>query len=431
MAIANETEASAVSEATRSVHQSGNFKFALVALTSLFFMWGFITCLNDILIPYLKNMFELNYAQAMLVQFCFFGAYFIVSIPAGALVGKIGYQKGIVTGLGIACLGCLLFYPSASFASYWMFLGAFFVLASGITILQVAANPYVSVLGPAKTASSRLTLTQAFNSFGTTVAPFFGSWLILSTSHQMTGKAAPDLMVSAAAQASTVQVPYLILAASLFVLAVIFTLLKLPFLGQRLPASSAKVLGSAWQFPHLVLGSVGIFVYVGAEVAIGSFLISFLVQPDIGGYTHAEAAHYIAYYFGGAMVGRFFGAAVMQKIKAGKVLAFNAICACLLVALAMFSTGAMAMWALLLVGLCNSIMFPTIFSLALQDLEQHTSQGSGILCLAIVGGAIVPLFQGLLADHFGIQLAFILPLLCYGFIAYYGAKGCDAPRPRF
>ncbi|MBO6199228.1 MAG: glucose/galactose MFS transporter, partial [Psychrobacter sp.] len=163
MAIANETEASAVSEAARSVHQSGNFRFALVALTSLFFMWGFITCLNDILIPYLKNMFELNYAQAMLVQFCFFGAYFIVSIPAGALVGKIGYQKGIVTGLGIACLGCLLFYPSASFASYWMFLGAFFVLASGITILQVAANPYVSVLGPAKTASSRLTLTQAFN----------------------------------------------------------------------------------------------------------------------------------------------------------------------------------------------------------------------------------------------------------------------------
>ena len=415
-----------------SVHQTGNFRFALVALTSLFFMWGFITCLNDILIPYLKNMFELNYAQAMLVQFCFFGAYFIVSIPAGSLVGKIGYQKGIVTGLVVACIGCLLFYPSASYASYWMFLGAFFVLAAGITILQVAANPYVSVLGPAKTASSRLTLTQAFNSFGTTVAPFFGSWLILSTSHQMTGQAAPETLVSAAEQASTVQVPYLILAASLFVLAMVFLGLKLPQLGMKAAASiGASTGGSAWRFPHLVLGAVGIFVYVGAEVAIGSFLINFLVQPDIGGFSHAEAAHYIAYYFGGAMVGRFIGAAVMQKIKAGKVLAFNAICACILVALAMVSTGAMAMWALLLVGLCNSIMFPTIFSLALQDLEQHTSQGSGILCLAIVGGAIVPLFQGVLADHFGIQMAFVLPLLCYGFIAYYGAKGCDAKRPQY
>ena len=415
-----------------SVHQTGNFRFALVALTSLFFMWGFITCLNDILIPYLKNMFELNYAQAMLVQFCFFGAYFIVSIPAGSLVGKIGYQKGIVTGLVVACIGCLLFYPSASYASYWMFLGAFFVLAAGITILQVAANPYVSVLGPAKTASSRLTLTQAFNSFGTTVAPFFGSWLILSTSHQMTGQAAPETLASAAEQASTVQVPYLILAASLFVLAMVFLGLKLPQLGMKAAASiGASTGGSAWRFPHLVLGAVGIFVYVGAEVAIGSFLINFLVQPDIGGFSHAEAAHYIAYYFGGAMVGRFIGAAVMQKIKAGKVLAFNAICACILVALAMVSTGAMAMWALLLVGLCNSIMFPTIFSLALQDLEQHTSQGSGILCLAIVGGAIVPLFQGVLADHFGIQMAFVLPLLCYGFIAYYGAKGCDAKRPQY
>ncbi|QIR14894.1 sugar MFS transporter [Shewanella aestuarii] len=424
-----------------NTHQVGDFRFALVALTSLFFMWGFLTCLNDILIPYLKNMFELNYTQAMLVQFCFFGAYFIVSIPAGNLVGKIGYQKGIITGLVIACIGCLLFYPSASYASYNMFLLAFFVLASGITILQVSANPYVSVLGSASTASSRLTMTQAFNSLGTTVAPFFGAWLILSTMEHPDSVTELDQAIgvlSAAEQAHTVQIPYLILAGALFLLALIFMLLKLPQLGKTSVAKTtsteahtnlATKQGSAWQYPHLVLGAVGIFVYVGAEVGIGSFLINFLTQDDIGGLTESQAAKYIAYYFGGAMVGRFIGALVMQKIKAGKVLAFNATCACLLVGVAIFSSGTTAMWALLLVGLCNSIMFPTIFSLALQDLQQYTSQGSGILCLAIVGGAVVPLVQGMLADALGIQLAFILPLLCYGFIGYYGLIGCDAKRP--
>lgn len=415
-----------------SIHQQGNFRFALVALTSLFFMWGFLTCLNDILIPYLKNMFDLNYTQAMLVQFCFFGAYFVVSIPAGALVGKIGYQKGIITGLVIACIGCLLFYPSASYASYNMFLFAFFVLASGITILQVSANPYVSVLGPAETASSRLTLTQAFNSLGTTVAPFFGSWLILSTvEHDESITEVGEVIgrLSVEQQASAVQTPYLILALSLFALALIFMMLKLPLLGKKDAASTTSATGSAWQYPHLVMGAVGIFVYVGAEVGIGSFLISFLTQDYIGGVSESQAAHYIAYYFGGAMVGRFIGAAVMQKINAGKVLAFNALCACILVAAAMMSVGTVAMWALLFVGLCNSIMFPTIFSLALQDLKQHTSQGSGILCLAIVGGAILPLFQGMLADIMGIQLAFIVPLLCYCFIGYYGLIGCNAKRP--
>lgn len=417
-----------------STHQVGDFRFALVALTSLFFMWGFLTCLNDILIPYLKNMFELNYTQAMLVQFCFFGAYFIVSIPAGSLVGKIGYQKGIITGLVIACMGCLLFYPSASYGSYNMFLFAFFILASGITILQVSANPYVSVLGPAKTASSRLTLTQAFNSLGTTVAPFFGSWLILSTvehDEKITEVGEVIGQLSVQQQATAVQTPYLILAGALFALAVIFMLLKLPLLGKKVASTDNQAVGSAWQYPHLVLGAVGIFVYVGAEVGIGSFLISFLTQDDIGGLSESQAAHYIAYYFGGAMVGRFIGAGVMQKIKAGKVLAFNALCACALVVAAMFSAGAVAMWALLLVGLCNSIMFPTIFSLALQDLKQHTSQGSGILCLAIVGGAVLPLLQGVMADSFGIQLAFIVPLVCYGFIGYYGLVGCNVKRPQF
>lgn len=414
-----------ISSHTTSVSgaDNGNYRFALVSLTSLFFMWGFITCLNDILIPHLKAVFSLNYTQAMLIQFCFFGAYFLVSIPAGQLVKRLGYQKGIVTGLVIASIGCLLFYPAASFATYGLFLGALFVLASGITILQVAANPYVNALGSVETASSRLNLTQAFNSLGTTVAPFFGSILILSVA-----ASASSELAQANAEAEVVKLPYLLLAAALAVLAIIFAKLDLPVIREHTEGASGQVqshLGktSALQSTHLVLGAVGIFVYVGAEVSIGSFLVNFLGEAHIVGMPEEQAAHYIAYYWGGAMVGRFIGSAVMQKIPAGTVLAFNAFMAALLVLVAMTTSGSVAMWAILGVGLFNSIMFPTIFSLALRDLGPHTSQGSGILCLAIVGGAIVPLLQGVLADNLGIQLAFILPVVCYGFILFYGAKG--------
>jgi FHS family L-fucose permease-like MFS transporter len=399
-----------------------SYRFALTALTSLFFMWGFITCLNDILIPYLKLLFDLNYTQAMLIQFCFFSAYFVVSIPAGMLVSRIGYKSGIVTGLLIAGAGCLLFLPAAEMHVYAMFLFALFVLASGITILQVAANPYVSVMGKPETASSRLTMTQAFNSLGTTVAPFFGAWLIFG------GMNAPEPVPGAVTE-STVQVPYLILAASLILLAIIFAWLKLPAMGKKDPAAALPLGGKAWQQRHLVLGAIGIFVYVGAEVGIGSFLAIYLSQPEIGGMTTAAASHYISWYFGGAMVGRFIGAAVMQKLNPGKVLAFNAAMAVLLLALTILSSGKLAMWSLLLVGLCNSIMFPTIFSLALQGLKQYTSQGSGILCLAIVGGAILPVLQGMLADQIGVQLAFVLPLVCYLYIAFYGLKGCIPQTP--
>jgi FHS family L-fucose permease-like MFS transporter len=401
-----------------------NYRFALTALTSLFFMWGFITSLNDILIPHLKGIFELSYSQAMLVQFCFFGAYFIVSLPAGALVKRAGFQKGIVLGLVIAAIGCLLFYPAASQHSYGIFLFALFVLASGITILQVAANPFVSILGDSKTASSRLTLTQAFNSLGTTVAPFFGAFLILDET--------ADAM-SAATTAESVQMPYVFLAAMLLILAAIFAWLKLPH-GSNIPKeldtnAEDLISGSAWQYRHLVLGAVGIFVYVGAEVSIGSFLVSFFADPKIAGLETFEAAKYVAYYWGGAMVGRFIGAAVMQKIPAGKVLAFNAVMASVLIFITIISSGTLAMISILLVGLCNSIMFPTIFSLAINGLGEHTSQGSGILCLAIVGGALIPLVQGVLADTIGIQLAFFLPILCYLFIAYYGVIG-SKPHPQ-
>lgn len=390
--------------------------FALTSLTTLFFMWGFLTCLNDILIPYLKGMFSLNYTQAMLVQFCFFGAYFVMSIPAGKLVSKIGYQFGIVVGLIVAAIGCALFYPAAEAHVYELFLLALFVLASGITILQVSANPYVSVLGPAKTASSRLTMTQAFNSLGTTVAPLFGSWLILSEISQAT--------------AEQVKFPYLMLSASLLTLAIIFAFLKLPKLGKAIDSEAENQgdtgfvdLGSVWKYRHLILGAIGIFVYVGAEVAIGSFLVGFLTLDHIAGLPEQQAAHYISYYFAGAMIGRFAGAAIMQKLNAAKVLACHGILAGLLVLIAMTGQGSLAMWAILLVGLCNSIMFPTIFSLALQGLGKYTSQGSGILCLAIVGGAIIPLLQGMLADNIGVQLALILPIGCYLYITYFALFG--------
>ncbi len=396
-----------------------NYNFALTSLTFLFFIWGFITCLNDILIPHLKNVFDLNYTQAMLIQFCFFGAYFLVSIPAGYLVKKAGYQRGIVIGLLIAAVGCLLFYPAASAQVYALFLVALFVLASGITILQVAANPYVTALGRAETASSRLTMTQAFNSLGTTIAPWFGGLLILAAATAEVGTAEFK-----AQEAAAVQVPYMMLAAALLALAAVFALLKLPTVNEHHQSELAEAdAGSAWQYSHLVLGAIGIFVYVGGEVAIGSFLVNFLGEPHIAGLPEATAAAYISYYWGGAMIGRFIGAVVMQKVQGGKALAFTAVAAAILVLTAMFTSGPLAMWAILSVGLFNSIMFPTIFSLAVTGLGKYTSQGSGVLCLAIVGGAIVPLLQGVLADTVGLQLSFILPVLCYAYICFYGLKG--------
>ncbi|GAA0300213.1 sugar MFS transporter [Psychrosphaera haliotis] len=392
-----------------------NTRFALISLTSLFFMWGFITCLNDILIPYLKNLFSLNYTQAMLIQFCFFSAYFLVSLPAGKLVSKLGYQKGIVVGLLIAAIGCVLFYPAAAYKVYGLFLGALFVLASGITILQVSANPYVSALGDPKTSSSRLTLTQAFNALGTTVAPSFGGLLILGAA-----------VNEGAELGSSVKVPYLLLALMLLILALIFAFLKLPAIQQPAENKNSSTIADfkeALKHKHLALGAVGIFVYVGAEVSIGSLLINYLGLDRVSAMEEVQAAAYITYYWGGAMVGRFIGAAVMQKVDAGKTLAFNAFMACLLIAISLTTSGFVSMWAILLVGLCNSIMFPTIFSLALKNLKEYTSHGSGVLCLAIVGGALLPVLQGVMADTLGLTASFVLPVLCFVYIAYYGLKG--------
>jgi FHS family L-fucose permease-like MFS transporter len=467
--------------ATRAAEANKSYSFELTVLTSLFFMWGFITCLNDILIPHLKRAFDLNYVQSMLIQFTFFTAYFIMSLPSGTIVEKIGYKRGIVIGLAAAGIGCLMFYPAAGTRSYPLFLGAFFVLASGITLLQVAANPYVAILGSPKTASSRLNLTQAFNSLGTTIAPLIGSVLILSVaSLTVTGLAqlTPDQQIAyKIAEASSVQVPYLGLAAALFIIAAVFAVIKLPAIEATVDTNAGgeayhDMYPSAWKFRHLVLGAIGIFVYVGAEVSIGSFLVNYLSQPFIAGLREADAGKYVALYWGGAMIGRFIGSITLANLrtgrrnlllflvflfaaflgyyitkdvtesviylafvaanlvvfltgagKPGKTLAFLSFGASILVICTMLFSGAPAMWTVLAVGLFNSIMFPTIFTLAVDKLGPHTGQGSGILCMAIVGGAIIPVLQGFFADTIGIHHAFFLPVICYLYIAYYGLKG--------
>ncbi|MRW89203.1 glucose/galactose MFS transporter [Duganella sp. FT80W] len=397
----------------------------LVIVTILFFMWGLLTSMNDVLIPHLKAVYTLTYVQAMLVQFCFFGAYFIVSLPAGMLIKRIGYQNGAVAGLMIAAIGCALFYPAAT-SGYSLFLFAFFVLAGGITILQVAANPYVAVLGDPRTASSRLTLTQAFNSLGTTVAPTLGGMLILAggvlSSADLAKLSVEQLAAYHATQAASVQGPYLVLAGALLVLAILFALARLPKIVDAEQGNAQGGYAEVLKHRHLALGVVAIFLYVGGEVSIGSFLINFLGDPHVAGLAAEDAAHYVSYYWGGAMVGRFIGFVVMRKVSPGKALAFNATAVIALVLLAIFSGGYLAMWAILAVGLFNSIMFPTIFSMALNKLGPLTGQGSGLLCMAIVGGALVPFAQGLLADHISLQLSFLVPAACYLFILYFGLK---------
>ena len=397
---------------------------SLIIVTVLFFMWGMLTSLNDVLIPHLKSIYTLSYVQAMLVQFCFFGAYFVVSVPAGSLVKRIGYQSGAVTGLLIAAAGCGMFYFAAT-SGYALFLFSFFVLAAGITILQVAANPFVTLLGNPTTASSRLTLTQAFNSLGTTVGPLFGGLLILGgtavvTNEQLKLMDEAELLAHRAAEAAAVQGPYLLLAGTLLLLAVLFAFARLPKVEQATAASVDAPTTSIFAHRNLLLGAIAIFLYVGGEVAIGSFLVNFIGEPQIAGLPANVAFEYVSYYWGLAMIGRFIGFAVMLYVAPGKALAFNATCAIALLLLTALTGGTIAMWAILFVGLFNSIMFPTIFSMAVHGLGARTGQGSGVLCMAIVGGAIVPVAQGALADQVGVQLSFLLPILCYAFILYFG-----------
>jgi FHS family L-fucose permease-like MFS transporter len=429
MSIATPSRSAAISPDAPS-----SYTGPLAVVTTLFFMWGFLTCLNDILVPHLKPIFDLNYKEIMLIQFAFFGAYFLFSIPSAKIIDWIGYQRSMVVGLLTMGVGAFLFVPAASVPSYPLFLMALIVLAAGITCLQVAANPYVTVLGRPQTASSRLTLTQAFNSLGTSLAPSFGGLLILSAapkSMEEIRAMAPDaLRAYRLHEAATVKTPYVGLGIALVVLAVAIGSFKLPKIPQAQHKVGEKVDDSIWRHPNLVFGAIGIFVYVGAEVAIGSFLVNYFSQPDIGGLTEKVAAGFVSFYWGGAMVGRFIGSGLLQKMKTGRLLAICAVCAAALVTISMIGTGHFAMWSIILVGFFNSIMFPSIFTLGVAELGPLTGDGSGIMIMAIVGGAIIPLVQGAIADRIGIHHAFFLPVICYLYILFFAMSGSKANSER-
>jgi FHS family L-fucose permease-like MFS transporter len=417
----------AVNNQALSASPARSTKPAMAMITTLFFMWGFLTQLNDILVPHLKSIFDLSYAEAMLIQFSFFSAYFIFAIPSGKIVEWIGYKRTIVLGLFVMGLGALLFIPAASAPSFPLFLIALMVLAAGITALQVAANPFVTVLGPPDTASSRLNLTQAFNSLGTTIAPYVGSLLILSSAplamEAVRQLPPPQLQAYRLQQAASVKLPYLGLAIALIVLAIIIARFKLPAISTENTGPLHADLPSVWKQRHLVLGALGIFLYVGAEVSIGSFLVNYMSQPYIANIPVQTAARYVSFYWGGAMVGRFIGSGLLQKVRTRTLLGIVAVMAGLLVSASMLTSGHFAMWTILAVGLFNSIMFPSIFTLGIDGLGPLTGEGSGILVCAIVGGALIPELQGIVADHIGIHHAFFLPVLCYVYILYFALWG--------
>jgi len=404
-------------------------------VTTLFFMWGFLTCLNDILVPHLKPIFDLNYTRVMLIQFAFFGAYFLFSIPSAWIIDWMGYQRSMVAGLLTMGMGAFLFVPAASVPSYPLFLFALIVLAAGITCLQVAANPYVTILGKPETASSRLNLTQAFNSLGTFLAPFFGSLFILSAapkSIEDIRALAPDaLQAYRLHEAATVKTPYVGLGIALVLLAAAIGSFKLPKIEHAQHKVGEKVNDSIWKHPNLIFGAIGIFVYVGGEVSIGSFLVNYFSQPEIGGLTEKVAASFVAFYWGGAMVGRFIGSGLLQKMRTGHLLGICAVCAAALVAISMLTTGHTAMYSIILVGFFNSIMFPSIFTLGVAELGPLTGDGSGIMIMAIVGGALIPVAQGAIADRIGIHHAFFLPVVCYLYILFFALSGSRPNSERY
>lgn len=427
--------------------QHKSYTTAFIFLTSLFFLWGFITVLVDSLIPRIRELFTLSYFEAGLVQFAFFGAYFILSIPAGFILSKIGYKRGIVLGLVTMAVGCLLFYPAASYRVFGIFLLAYFVLAGGMTILQVAANPYVAALGSEAGASSRLNLSQAFNSLGTAIAPAVGAMFILSdtikSKEEINALTVEAKDVYLTTEAAAVQTPFLSIAGFIVVLALLFLFVKLPKLLQKAATGGYS---AVLRKKTLVLGAIGIFVYVGAEVAIGSYLVNYFMDMNLytavkdskvmmgiadtiaavfnasfeGKDAKALLGVFVMFYWSGAMIGRFIGSYLTKIISPSKVLSAFAIGALLMILISMTSSGFIAMWSILAVGLFNSIMFPTIFTLAINGLNDLKPQASGILCTMIVGGAIVPPLYGLLTDHLGFKLAFVIVLMCYGYIFFYG-----------
>lgn len=443
-----------------------SYTSSMATLTMLFFMWGFITSVNDILIPFLKGVFELSHFQANLVQFAFFGAYFIVSLlyfilslTTGDPIAKIGYKNGIIIGLVLSAMGCFLFYPSAEYHSFTFFLAALACIGFGLTLLQIAANPYVAMLGKPETASSRLNLSQGFNSFGTTIGPVIGGFLIFKY-----------FLTDSNPGANSVKTPYIIFGAMFLILAVIIKFAHLPLFtgGEKIDRKPV-----ALKHSNLFWGMFAIFFYVGAEVAIGSNLIAFLGLPNIAGLTEIEGSKFVAFYWGGAMIGRFLGSISLSEMKAVKkyslmfivgivlfviiflitkteitnvwyyiiflvinyfafilgkslparTLTIFSFASIILLLIGLFTSGKVAMWAILGIGLFNSIMWSNIFTLAIDGLDKYTSQGSSLLVMMIVGGAILPLMQGLFADMIGVQYSLFVPLFGYAYLIFYGFYG--------
>ena len=398
---------------------------ALTLLASLFFMWGFITVINNTLLPHLRSVFELSYTQTTLIESVWFIAYFVASIPSAKLIERVGYQKSLVTGLLIMAAGALGMMLAASIPSYGVTLIMLLVIASGITLLQVAANPYVAVVGKPETASSRLNLVQAMNSAGTMLAPMFGAYLILGRSKG--GTAQGDIVLTQAerlADAQSVILPYGLVAVVLVVLAVVIARFPLPAMGAAATrlAKEERKKHSLWAHRNLVFGIPAIFIYLIAEIGVANLFVNFVSQPDIANLTHEQAGRYLTFLWGGMMVGRFAGSAIMQRIDAGKVLAAFSVGAFIVMMITVFAQGPVAMWSLILVGLFHSIMFPTIFTLGIKGLGPLTEEGSGLLIMAIAGGALV-VVQGWLADHFGLQTSFLLTALCELYILFYALWG--------
>ena len=412
---------------------SGRYGGALVVLATVFFMWGFATVLNDILVPHLKAVFALNYGQSLLIQFVFYLGYLLMSLPAARLLERIGYKSSIVAGLMGMAASALLFVPAAACASFGVFLLALFLLASAITLLQVAANPYVAVIGPAGSASSRLNLVQAFNSAGTTVAPIFGGILILGRSTAGTAGPGDVALTSAqqAADARAVELPYVLIAVVLIALALLVWRVRMPDIAaeNRRAAREERKRQSLWHHPNLVFGVPAIFIYLIAEIGIGSTLVNFISLPQIGAMSHADAARYLALFWGGAMVGRFLGALIMRRVSGEHVLAAVSVGALVLTLTAVLSTGPLAMWCLIAVGLCHAVMFPTIFTLGIRGLGALTEEGSGLLIMAIAGGALAAL-QGVIADRVGLQLSYLLPAACYVYVLFYAVWGSKVRLPK-
>ena len=416
---------------------------AMTVAAVVFFSFGFLTCLNDVISPHLKSIFALSYSEMQNVPLCFFSSYFVFSYPSGKLVERLGYKKATVTGLLVMALGALGFLPAAQLASFPLFLVALVILAGGMTIVQVAINPYVTVIGPRATAASRLNLAQAFNSVGTFIAPAIGTALILRnaksplSTEQLHTLSTLQQQLYRAEQASTVRLPYLILAVGLCLMAVALALIKLRTVTgvsehtqDFRPGAFAEAFSkpdTIWRHPWLLCAAVGIFVYVGAEVSIGNLLVSYMGLPKIAALPDSQAGYFLMVYWGGAMVGRFIGSALLQKVRNGIVLGLAAVGAFALVVLSLITSGHTAMGALLAVGICNSIMFPTIFTLGIQDLGPLTSKGSSLLIAAILGGALIPKLQGLVANKMGLQPSFFIPAICYVYIAAFGIAAIRRP----